>query len=626
MSEVEKTVCWPHGLKQLTEQIRLLGSKLDCLAAQLTTPSVPPSLDLPSFSSKLKTHTDLRAQERKTAATAPRARAPASVTEASKPAETPVPLCGDFASKRGCTRGSCKYLHEVPECKDFKRGKCARGANCRFVHKTRAQTQPQSQAQRQPPPPPQLQPPGTHTELISRTAFASAPTSGLAHPSLATPAAVAQPAAPAAMACADKHASSDSGAPSPSRRGSSTKRFRLKADLEEGELSGNDLGHNSPVPKRACTSAEPVPAAALPAAEPAAKPADAATASNNDSVILDVDAPAAWPTPPDPAAKPVAADSSSTLATTQCLWKCGFSSNSTDDMCRHTNAAHGDLLPADTDLHGMARFVNEVMAEMRCFDGHSARFCDRCRTFFADDNSAVARHASACEGSSTHLSRTGVDPRSGTFRGCLAPAAEGLIVEEVLLSTTELEAATVFALPGHPALVREEMGSVVELNGKTETQFCFPLSVLRSHPVGVSAAASLPPGCSSAARLEALRTALSAHAVGLRSGLIERANAIAEQVRGQSFDFATPGCGADVEMLQACAMLVCPLITVHQLEPGRFFATRMSYPARPATAESPTERCAIRMCHNLYTKSCRQIIKFWIQKKIHFFIILFLIW
>jgi hypothetical protein len=59
-------------------------------------------------------------------------------------------------------------------------------------------------------------------------------------------------------------------------------------------------------------------------------------------------------------------------------------------------------------------------------------------------------------------------------------------------------------------------------------------------------------------------------------------------VRGQAFDFATPGCGADVEMLQACALLVCPLITVHQLEPGRFFATRMSYPARPATAESPT--------------------------------------
>jgi hypothetical protein len=361
------------------------------------------------------------------------------------------------------------------------------------------------------------------------------------------------------------------------------------ADSEKGELHGNDLGHNSPVPKRACTSAEPAPAAALPAAEPAAKPADAATASNSDSDNTDVDPPAARPTPaaPDPAAKPAAADSS-TLATTPCLRKCGFSSNSTDAMCCHTNAAHSGMLPDDADLHGMARFVNEVMAEMRCPDGLSARFCDRCRTFFADDNSAVARHASACEGSSTHLSRTGVDPRFGTFRGCLAPAAEGLIVEDVLVSTTELEAATVFALPDHPALVREEMGSVVELDGKTETQFCFPLSVLRSHPVGVSAVTSLPSGCTTATRLESLRTALSAHAVDLRSGLVERANAIAEQVRGQAFDFATPGCGADVEMLQACAMLVCPLITVHQLEPGRFFATRMSHPARPATADSPT--------------------------------------
>ena len=236
----------------------------------------------------------------------------------------------------------------------------------------------------------------------------------------------------------------------------------------------------------------------------------------------------------------------------------------------------------------MARFVNEVMAGMRCPDGLSARFCDRCRTFFADEKSAVARHASTCEGSSTHLSRTGVDPRFGTFRGSLAPAAEGLIVEELTVSSSVLEAATVFALPGHPALVREEMGSVVELDGKVLTQFCFPLSVLRCHPAGVSAVASLPSGCAPAARLEALRSALSAHAVGLRSGLVERANAIAEQVRGQAFDFATPGCGADVEMLQACAMLVCPLITVHQLEPGRFSATRMSHPARPVSAEYPT--------------------------------------
>jgi hypothetical protein len=257
-------------------------------------------------------------------------------------------------------------------------------------------------------------------------------------------------------------------------------------------------------------------------------------------------------------------------------------------MCRHTNAAHSDLLPPDADLHGMARFVNEVMAEMRCPDGLSARFCDRCRTFFADDNSAVARHASTCEGSSTHLSRTGVDPRFGTFRGGLPPAAAGLIIEELKVTTTELEAATIFALPGCPALVRQEVGSVVEVDGKTERQFCFPLAVLRSHPVGVATADSLPPGCSTDARLKAFRTALSAQAVGLRRGLVQLANAMATQARGHAFDFAMPGSGADVEMVHACAILFCPLITVHELEPGRFSAVRASHPSRPATPDFPT--------------------------------------
>ena len=112
--------------------------------------------------------------------------------------------------------------------------------------------------------------------------------------------------------------------------------------------------------------------------------------------------------------------------------------------------------------------------------------------------------------------------------------------------------------------------------------------MLRSHPVGAAAVALLPSGCTTAARLEALRSALSAHAVRLRSGLVQHANTIAEEVRGRAFDFATPGSGADVEMLHACAILACPLITITQLGPGRFSATSLSHPARPATAESPT--------------------------------------
>ena len=183
--------------------------------SDMLTPSAPvSSLGRPSFASLLKLHKDLSAQERK-----------ATIAQAS-PSESSTdhavrPLCRDFLSGRGCGRGGkCKFSHERPPkpvCRDFQNGRCWRGPKCRYDHLARVPAQPQSQ-ERQPPPPPQLLPPGTHTELISSTAFASAPTSGLAHPSLATPAAVAQPAAPAAMACADKHANSDSGAPSPSRR------------------------------------------------------------------------------------------------------------------------------------------------------------------------------------------------------------------------------------------------------------------------------------------------------------------------------------------------------------------------------------------------------------------------
>ena len=132
------------------------------------------------------------------------------------------------------------------------------------------------------------------------------------------------------------------------------------------------------------------------------------------------------------------------------------------------------------------------------------------------------------------------------------------------------------------------MGSVVEVDGKTEAQFCFPLSVLRSRPVGVAAVGSLPPGCSVADRLMATRTALATHAVALRNDLVVRANAIAAETSDHPVDFATSGSGADVEMLYACAMITCPLIVVSQQGPGRFSATRISHPSRPATPESPT--------------------------------------
>jgi hypothetical protein len=149
-------------------------------------------------------------------------------------------------------------------------------------------------------------------------------------------------------------------------------------------------------------------------------------------------------------------------------------------------------------------------------------------------------------------------------------AAAGLIIEQLNVTTTELEGVTAFALPGYPALVRQEMGSVVELDGKTERQFCFPLSVLRSRPVGVAAVGALPSGCSVADRLEATRFALAHHAVALRNDLVVRAYAIAAETSDHPVDFATSGSGADVEMLYACAMVTCPLIVVSQqvCQPG----------------------------------------------------------
>jgi hypothetical protein len=251
-------------------------------------------------------------------------------------------------------------------------------------------------------------------------------------------------------------------------------------------------------------------------------------------------------------------------------------------MCCHINTAHADELPPVSDPHGLAAYVNAVLVGMRCPDGHLALFCDGCRSFHGDCGSAAAAHASACEFNAL-LAQTGVDPG---HRPSLVTA--GLSIELLSVTTTELEGATLFALPGHPALVRQEMGSVVELDGKTETQFCFPLSVLRSRPVGVAAVGSLPSGCSVANRLEATRTALARHAVALRNDLVVRANAIAAESSDHPVDFATSGSGADVEMLYACAMVTCPLIVVSQQGPGRFSATSMSHPSRPATPESPT--------------------------------------
>ena len=536
---------WHGGmLKTLIEKVDFLSANFEKLAASLAV--IPPATR-PSFSSLLKTpspsvtsllkeHTNLRTLERAEAAEAAEAR--------------PVPLCRDFASKRGCTRGVCNYLHQVPDCKDFKRGKCARGPNCRFLHRTQTQTQSQARAQTQvqtqPQPQPQrLQPPGLHPVPNSRSATA-APTRGPVHSTLAAPSAtpsVTPTVTPAAVVSPDKviadgtpaatmRADTDALSPtlsgfndlpsSSSRRGSLAKRH-LGSDAEKGELR--------PKHRRVGTS--------------------------------------------------------STLAAASCPRECGFTASSTEDMCRHANVVHTNELPPDSDPHLLAHSVN-AMIETRCPDGLTARFCDRCRTFFADCASALEDHSSTCEGSSTHLARTGVDPRFGTFQGGLPLAAAGLILEELEVTSTEREAATIFALPGFPALVRQEVGSVVELDGKTERQFCFPLAVLRSHPVGVAAADSLPPGCSTDARLKAFRTALSAQAVGLRRGLVQLANVIASQARGRAFDFATPGSGADVEMVHACAMLVCPLVTVHELEPGRFSAVRISHPSRPATPDFPT--------------------------------------
>ena len=246
------------------------------------------------------------------------------------------------------------------------------------------------------------------------------------------------------------------------------------------------------------------------------------------------------------------------------------------------NVAHTDKLPPVGDPHGLAAFVNAVLVGLRCPDGLSARFCDGCRSFLADSDSAAAAHEATCT-FNAHLAQTGVDPGPH-----LPLAAAGLIIEQLNVNTTELEGVTSFALPGYPALVRQEMGSVVELDGKTERQFCFPLSVLRSRPVGVAAVGSLPSGCSVADRLEATRTALASHAVALRKDLVVRANAIAAETSDHPVDFATSGSGADVEMLYACAMVTCPLIVVSQQGPGRLSATSISHPSRPATRESPT--------------------------------------
>ena len=532
-------------LKNLIEKVDLLSANLEKVAASLA--ASPPASgrsfasllkdqrNAPgsSFSSLLKEHTVRRAIER------------ADATDREPVVARPTPLCRDFASKRGCTRGSCKYLHQVPECKDFKRGKCTRGLLCRFLHLPLTATLPQTQAQVQTLTQPQpqlqsqhrpqllpLQPPGLHPEPCLATAAASTATLGPAHLILAAaPAATALPSVSASSTATQ--ASPVSGALPSSRRGSTAKR-RLPAalELEEGELPNDGSVSNNPEPKhrRLSTSTPVVP------------------------VRL------AFP----------------------CLQKCGFTTCSTDEMCCHMNVAHTDVLPPAGDPHGLATFVNAVLVGMRCPDGHSALFCDGCRAFHADSGSAAAAHEAACQFNAL-LAQTGVDPASP-----LPPSAAGLLLEQLTVTSTELEGATLFALPDHPTLIRHDMGSVVEVDGKTEAQFCFPLSVLRSRPVGVAAVGSLPPGCSVAERLMATRTALAPHAVALRNDLVVRANAIAAETSDHPVDFATSGSGADVEMLYACAMITCPLIVVSQQGPGRFSATRISHPSRPATPESPT--------------------------------------
>ena len=340
---------------------------MDRLAVQLTPPAPH---GRPSFASLLKSHKDLSAQERK----AVLARATPSETTSDTDRKVRQ-LCRDFFGGRGCRRTNCKYLHERPPrpaCLDFKHGRCWRGLKCRYVHLARVPTLPV-----------RVTPPGD--EDNDTPAAATPPIA----PS--TTAEGNRPQAPAAAAPVDSAPSGalggqvHSNAPmhkdgdetgSSGRRCSLPKRRLSGSDMELGEVLSDEVDDRGRVPKHrrlgTLTPAVPTPAAPKPATKPLAKPAAAAanSSSNSDSandVVL-----AAKPTPAaaEPAGEPAAFDSGSAQAI-PCLQKCGFMASSTDDMCRHTNAAHCDLLPSDTDLRGLASFVNEVMAGMRCPDGLS---------------------------------------------------------------------------------------------------------------------------------------------------------------------------------------------------------------------------------------------------------------
>ena len=136
-------------------------------------------------------------------------------------------------------------------------------------------------------------------------------------------------------------------------------------------------------------------------------------------------------------------------------------------------------------------------------------------------------------------------------------------------------------------MVREEMGSVIEIKGQSHGQNCLLLSALRSLPEGLRAVAALDPHLApadSSRRLGALRAALSRVAWARKSVLVPVANLVAEQ-QGRAHDFSVGP--ADVEMLLAWCLSFCPITSLAVAAHGQLRAVRYSHPSRPATPENP---------------------------------------
>jgi hypothetical protein len=267
--------------------------------------------------------------------------------------------------------------------------------------------------------------------------------------------------------------------------------------------------------------------------------------------------------------------------------RCDYTARTTQVMCNHVNKVHRDLLPEV----GIARnsFANWILATVQFANGsgtvEKSRFCDRCNTFFADNNNGRNSHAQQCDGSNAHLELMGLDSRKNNFPGALPPAAHGLVVQRSAVTVSGLR----YLLPGSAPRVCEEMGSVAEARGVTQGQCCLFFSILRALPAGIEAVAALPhldDEKLGVQRLEHLRRCLSQEAVDMRGRLAPLANLLAQQRGRESVDFSRHGETCEEEMIMSWALNFSPITVVARAGPV-LGAARYAHPDHPATLQLP---------------------------------------